>query len=107
MKTPREILKKFLEDVKQNVRDNYPLHRNKGTNEYEINIQKEIDQALSALRELVLGEKKENIEICVIKQDDGKGNMIPVGVYEKNDKNYEWGYNQALQDIANLFGGEK
>jgi len=48
----------------------------------------QFDHALSALRECVLGKKK-TLE------------------YSTQDQIYNKGYNNALQDIANLFRGEK
>lgn len=78
MKTPTKILEDFNNDSHHIYEDRIKI-------------------ALASLRELVLAKKKEYLE-------EGCGydrEKSPIGYDYKVD-----GYNQALDDIANLFGGE-
>jgi len=103
MKTPREILEGIVglefcfghkertgQYITNNICNDCGLPIAKKKQDY-------IDQALSALREVVLGKKKEAKYI-----DSPEAIRFNNEQYLKTE-----GYNQALQDIANLFGGEK
>jgi len=91
MKTPREILEELSKSAQcadyTNDDGDFCLDC----------FQERIDQTLSALREVVLGKKKEAKYI-----DSPEAIRFNNEQYLKTE-----GYNQALQDIANLFGGEK
>ena len=90
------IIQKFLEDVKQNVKDNYPLKRRKGTEEFELNISKEISQAKSELLKVVLE--------CVPKEKQGS----PIDI--RDNWIYDDGFNacrsQVIEAMERLFGKE-
>jgi len=73
MKTPREILEELCKE--------YRKHNGVGCSH-------QFDQALFALREVVLGKKKDDVYNKRTDFDNGR-------IY---------GWNDALQDIANLFG---
>jgi len=89
MKTPRMILRNLLigEQIPGSIGDR------------ETRDEKEkIDQAFASLREIVLAKKKGKVELMIeiVKTEDGYKAKEKIDIY-----------NQALQDIANLFGGEK
>ena len=103
MKTPREILEGMVglefcfghkertgQWITNNICNDCGLPIAKKKQDY-------IDQALSTLREVVLGKKKEAKYI-----DSPEAIRFNNEQYLKTE-----GYNQAIQDIANLFGGGK
>jgi len=83
--TGREVLRKLLDNSAGCVCIEYK--------EGECPCEKEINQALTALREVVLGKKKEAKYI-----DSPEAIRFNNEQYLKTE-----GYNQALENIANLF----
>ena len=81
-KTAREILKRFEAHVVQ---------ENKVENFYDEGYAIDVDTALKQLRELVEGKKQTGAEKSPL-----KGERRTIQLY---------GYNQAISDIAKLFGG--
>jgi len=86
MKTPKAILEEYAGKFFCVRGRAYITEKGEETQQKEY-----IDQALSALRECVLAKKKE------------VGEMRYGGCNPDEDR----GYNLGVQDIANLFGGEK
>lgn len=78
MKSPREVLKKLYESAFENsVKSSYMMEQNPYG----------IDTALSDLSEIVMGKKK-----------------VYQNHHEDYDNGLDVGYNQAITDIASLFG---
>jgi len=85
MKTPRTILEECFKD-----------YVSKG-----LNFKPAVDQSLSSLRECVLAQDcvGKNITVPKLNRDIMKDPWFVEGI--------KIGYNQALQDIANLFGAKE
>jgi len=80
--TPREILSKFR--IKEWICTNDPTDTDE-------KIERRLDSALSSLREVVLGKKIDKKSV----------------MHQLDIESHIRGYNKALEDIANLFGGGK